>query len=95
MLHDYNSVKILRFSCMFTTNMPKCFVIIMSVRCCHRIERAWAISFLFLVNLKDIDECEDVPNRCQETARCVNTPGSFRCQCARGYTGDGLTTCSG
>lgn len=53
----------------------------------------------------DIDECRTVPftrnvlNRtkfhdCHEMARCINTPGSYRCQCIQGYDGDGRT-CTG
>ena len=40
--------------------------------------------------LTDIDECvEDIDN-CNDNARCINTPGSFRCVCEEGFTGDGV-----
>ncbi|TKR68510.1 hypothetical protein L596_024483 [Steinernema carpocapsae] len=46
----------------------------------------------------DVDEClED--GRCDKRATCENIPGSFKCQCDEGFTGDGrscipLTDCS-
>ncbi|KAJ7391864.1 hypothetical protein OS493_016154 [Desmophyllum pertusum] len=50
----------------------------------------------------DLDECAilaSLPNpqndtklqRCHEKASCVNTAGSYRCQCIVGYAGDGFT----
>lgn len=44
----------------------------------------------------DIDECDKVngPNgRCGANAICKNTPGSFACECPRGYTGNALSGC--
>ena len=41
----------------------------------------------------DIDECLNV-TCADENALCVNTVGSFSCQCNPGYTGDGQN-CSG
>ena len=38
----------------------------------------------------DINECRDGSNRCDENARCDNTPGSYSCTCNDGFTGDGL-----
>ncbi|PIM98928.1 hypothetical protein CDL12_28582 [Handroanthus impetiginosus] len=35
----------------------------------------------------DIDEC--INNPCHSTAICVSNPGSFICECRRGYHGDG------
>lgn len=32
----------------------------------------------------DIDECA-VKNKCLQNTRCINTPGSYRCECADGY----------
>jgi len=39
--------------------------------------------------MKDIDECEGGENEtsiCHEKAECVNIPGSFECNCLKGYT---------
>ncbi|KAI1288260.1 Fibulin-1 [Halotydeus destructor] len=38
--------------------------------------------FLFCV---DIDECRDSEQACQTNEICVNTVGSFRCKCAKGF----------
>ncbi|KAL3830311.1 hypothetical protein ACJIZ3_019113 [Penstemon smallii] len=38
---------------------------------------------------KDIDECSD-PTRHDCEQICVNTPGSFKCDCRKGYTSDGI-----
>ncbi|KAJ8890121.1 hypothetical protein PR048_009628 [Dryococelus australis] len=35
---------------------------------------------------QDINECEDSP--CHPTAKCSNTPGSYRCECPGGMVGD-------
>ncbi|GFT32028.1 uncharacterized protein NPIL_671641 [Nephila pilipes] len=35
---------------------------------------------------EDINECL-VNNTCHPTAKCINTPGSFRCECENGYRG--------
>ena len=47
---------------------------------------------------KDIDECLATPPRCDaSTAKCVNTPGSYRCDCRWGYKheGDDQGACTG
>ncbi|XP_028408860.1 fibrillin-1-like isoform X1 [Dendronephthya gigantea] len=38
----------------------------------------------------DIDECLDASEYCGFTAKCINTWGSFICQCKAGYTRNGL-----
>ena len=43
----------------------------------------------------DINECEQDPYPCHESALCYNTDGSFYCECQEGFTGDGLTACTG
>lgn len=42
----------------------------------------------------DINECAEVPQRCDLNANCTNLPGSYECTCDRGFTGDGVN-CSG
>ena len=51
-------------------------------------------SAYLLLLFADIDECESSGHGCQQV--CVNTPGSYHCECEIGYllTGDGLT-CEG
>ncbi|XP_068719496.1 adhesion G protein-coupled receptor E1-like [Montipora capricornis] len=41
---------------------------------------------------RDQDECLTDRGGCVETANCVNTEGSYLCECKNGYFGDG-TTC--
>lgn len=44
------------------------------------------ISFVSLV--LDIDECATMPDLCRN-GKCINTLGSYRCICNRGYKSDG------
>ena len=41
----------------------------------------------------DIDECELEEDNCHENADCINTDGSYQCECKTGYRGDGITDC--
>ncbi|XP_028855715.1 cartilage oligomeric matrix protein [Denticeps clupeoides] len=41
----------------------------------------------------DINECEVSNGDCVENANCINTPGSFRCTCKPGYSGDQQRGC--
>ena len=44
---------------------------------------------------KDFNECDD-PNSCPESDKvCVNTVGSFECQCMTGYKLDDSNACVG
>lgn len=49
---------------------------------------------LFCPWCADLDECSNGTHQCSVNAQCVNTPGSYRCACAEGFSGDGFT-CSG
>ena len=42
-----------------------------------------------VVNVSDIDECAASDHGCHTDAHCENLPGSYRCVCNEGYTGDG------
>jgi len=42
----------------------------------------------------DVDECVKDNGNCSDLATCINTIGSFRCECYAGYTGDGFN-CTG
>ncbi|XP_076977708.1 adhesion G protein-coupled receptor E5 isoform X2 [Tamandua tetradactyla] len=34
---------------------------------------------------KDVDECQKIPRLCNSRSICVNTPGSYTCQCLPGF----------
>lgn len=36
-----------------------------------------------------MDECSSGEHGCHANAACVNTLGSYHCQCHEGYVGDG------
>ena len=42
----------------------------------------------------DVDECIPETHTCSENAICSNLPGSYLCECMRGFTGNG-TYCTG
>lgn len=44
--------------------------------------------------LTDVDECERDEDDCQPSQECINTEGSFTCQCPHGYRKVG-TECIG
>uniref|UniRef100_A0A1I8GF76 EGF-like domain-containing protein n=1 Tax=Macrostomum lignano TaxID=282301 RepID=A0A1I8GF76_9PLAT len=43
----------------------------------------------------DIDECALKLHNCDPNAQCINTPGSYKCQCKTGYFGDGFNCRTG
>ena len=43
----------------------------------------------------DIDECFANRDGCDEEADCLNTEGSYNCECREGFHGDGLTCLGG
>ena len=51
------------------------------------------LATLIHIHCADIDECMG-ENPCHPNAECNNTAGSYTCQCASGFFGDG-TTCEG
>ena len=44
-----------------------------------------------LVLQADIDECFFSYHTCNENASCINTNGSYLCECNEGYYGNGYT----
>ena len=42
----------------------------------------------------DIKECDQSDVDCSKQAKCTELEGSYRCDCNKGYTGDGKT-CTG
>ena len=42
----------------------------------------------------DVDECSD-PGICPANAVCVNSKGSFYCECSEGYTKNNNAVCQG
>ena len=52
------------------------------------------VKIIRLVQLTDINECDDGTASCNVNAECANTDGSYTCSCSSGYNGDGLT-CTG
>ena len=42
----------------------------------------------------DINECLTIAPNCSHNAQCVDTLGSYQCQCTNGYAGDGYD-CTG
>lgn len=48
---------------------------------CLVVSVAWTMT----LGVSDIDECSNGDNLCQRNADCINSPGSYRCECAAGF----------
>ena len=42
-----------------------------------------------VLSFLDIDECAHDGDDCHSNARCINTEGSYKCTCNKGFTGSG------
>lgn len=62
-------------------------------RCSPPIRTLWG-SGLWAPCRADLDECSFREHRCSPRAYCLNAPGSYRCVCHRGFSGDGFS-CEG
>ena len=45
-------------------------------------------------HILDIDECDEKSDKCSKNATCIDTKGSYKCQCKHGFHGDGYN-CTG
>uniref|UniRef100_K7FVA0 Adhesion G protein-coupled receptor E1 n=1 Tax=Pelodiscus sinensis TaxID=13735 RepID=K7FVA0_PELSI len=50
---------------------------------------SWLPGSVAPLNCSDIDECSPVPSVCDLHSSCVNTVGSYSCQCQPGYSSPG------
>ena len=48
----------------------------------------------FYAYISDVDECEEDASLCQN-GRCINTPGSFKCDCPSGFNLSSEYKCQG
>ena len=74
-----------------------CKVLLRDWICMHKATQICCFSawFTFIVlNLADINECAIAPTPCGSNASCINTKGSYICNCASGYKKNGKQ-CSG
>ena len=50
--------------------------------------------FILHVQILDIDECSNGNGKCQD-GECINTPGSYSCECNEGFREDSRHMCRG
>jgi hypothetical protein len=48
-----------------------------------------------ILTILDNDECSEGNVSCHPNATCINTQGSYNCQCKDGYKGFGKKNCTG
>ena len=48
------------------------------------------VTFMLLLYLIDIDECNTNHHNCDENADCINGVRAFECRCRQSYIGDGI-----
>ena len=61
---------------------------------CSLVLWFYALFFCWYMYI-DIDECMNGNYTCRQNEICINTLGSYDCQCALGYTLDGDANCTG
>lgn len=44
-----------------------------------------------MLSFQDIDECSAETLDCSKFSTCTDTPGSYKCTCNPGFSGDGKT----
>ena len=43
-----------------------------------------------IFKIPDINECNDTTHMCSDNATCINTAGSYECECFDGFIGNGF-----
>ena len=51
----------------------------------HHVRMERPVLYIISLMIVDVNECLSLP--CQNGATCINTDGSFTCQCPTGYAG--------
>ena len=52
------------------------------------------VHFRVFLSSSDIDECTSDNDTCHINATCINTVGSYDCECLSGFMGDGFNCSS-
>ena len=61
--------------------------------CCLNVALSYLLKFFVL--LLDENECNMARSPCDLNANCINSDGSFQCECKSGFTGDGFRCIGG